>query len=245
MRLLDDHRDQRRHVEGAGDFVIAEVRVHNDPAIETHLFEQGRPQTLRQGPLDLPGAALGVDRLADIVRRGVHVNEDEMLESFRRENQKLTLASLEVESLPMSMPAAFHLDVSGLDDFEKGVYLRDLTLDANVTAVTDLDEMIARVAPPRVEEEPAVAEELEELDTVESRLERERELGDLLFSIVNAARWLGVDAEWALRQSNARFFLRFATMERLSRERGQSFSDLDLSLDEKESLWQQAKTLEG
>ena len=88
-----------------------------------------------------------------------------------------------------------------------------------------------------------VAEELEELDTVESALERERELGDLLFSIVNAARWLGVDAEGALRQSNARFFLRFATMERLSRERGQSFPDL--SLDEKESLWQQAKTLEG
>jgi len=71
------------------------------------------------------------------------------------------LQTVLVEALPMNVPASIQADVSGLDDFEKGVYLRDLTMDANVTAVTDLDEMIARVAPPRVEEESVVAEELE------------------------------------------------------------------------------------
>jgi large subunit ribosomal protein L25 len=72
------------------------------------------------------------------------------------------LQAVLVEALPMNVPASVEADVSDLDDFEKGVYLRDLTLDANVTVITDLDEMIARVAPPRVEEEPVVEEELEE-----------------------------------------------------------------------------------
>jgi tetrapyrrole methylase family protein/MazG family protein len=84
-----------------------------------------------------------------------------------------------------------------------------------------------------------VAEELAELEGAQSGDERERELGDLLFSMVNAARWLGVDAESALRHTNARFYRRFVEMERLSRERGLSFAEL--SLDEKEALWQEAK----
>ena len=86
-----------------------------------------------------------------------------------------------------------------------------------------------------------VAEEVGELEEVESGPDRERELGDLLFSMVNAARWLGVDAEAALRQANSRFYTRFARMESLSRERDLSF--LDMPLEDKESLWQEAKRL--
>ncbi len=86
-----------------------------------------------------------------------------------------------------------------------------------------------------------ITEELEELEQAQSDSERESELGDVLFSIVNAARWQGIDAESALRHSNARFYQRFVTMEGLSREKDQSLPDL--SLDEKEALWQEAKRL--
>ena len=86
-------------------------------------------------------------------------------------------------------------------------------------------------------------EELDELQKARSAGEREQELGDLLFSLVNVARWMGADAEGALRHANSRFYQRFASMERLSRERGLSFPEL--SLDEKESLWQEAKRLVG
>ena len=87
-----------------------------------------------------------------------------------------------------------------------------------------------------------VAEELRELWEAESGREREMELGDLLFSVVNAVRWLGVDAEGALRQANGRFYRRFAAMEALSHRQGVNFSDL--SLDEKDALWQKVKALE-
>jgi tetrapyrrole methylase family protein/MazG family protein len=88
-----------------------------------------------------------------------------------------------------------------------------------------------------------VAEELDELASAESLEERESELGDLLFSLVNAARWLGMDAEGALSQTNNRFYRRFAAMEGLCRERDLSFPEL--SLDEKEALWQEVKSKVG
>lgn len=87
-----------------------------------------------------------------------------------------------------------------------------------------------------------VAEELAEIEAAGTDAERESELGDLLFSVVNAARWLGIDAETALRGANRKFFARFTQMERISRERGATFDTL--SLDEKESLWQEAKAAE-
>ena len=86
-----------------------------------------------------------------------------------------------------------------------------------------------------------VTEELAEIEAAGSDDERERELGDLLFSVVNAARWLGIDSEASLRSANRRFYRRFVIMERLSRERGVSFDAL--TMDEKEALWQQAKAM--
>ena len=87
-----------------------------------------------------------------------------------------------------------------------------------------------------------VSEEVEELRAAETQEERVHELGDLLFVMVNLARWLDVQAEDALRQGNRRFHWRYKKMEELADERGQDFARL--SLDEKEELWQEAKRLE-
>ncbi|MBI4234000.1 MAG: nucleoside triphosphate pyrophosphohydrolase [Chloroflexi bacterium] len=88
-----------------------------------------------------------------------------------------------------------------------------------------------------------VAEELRELEEAQGQEERERELGDVLFSLVNVARWLGVDAESALRRANERFYRRFVHMEQTCRQRGVSFTALSMA--EKEALWQQAKGAVG
>ncbi|GBD11777.1 Nucleoside triphosphate pyrophosphohydrolase/pyrophosphatase MazG [bacterium HR23] len=84
-----------------------------------------------------------------------------------------------------------------------------------------------------------VQEELAEVQNAQTPQEREREVGDLLFTIVNLARWLGVDAESALRTANARFARRWQVIEEMCRERGQDFASLPL--EEKEALWQEAK----
>jgi len=72
------------------------------------------------------------------------------------------LLSLLIEALPMNVPASLDVDVSDLDDFDKGVYVRDIALASTVTLITAPDDLIARVSPPRIEvEEETVAEEAE------------------------------------------------------------------------------------
>ena len=66
------------------------------------------------------------------------------------------------------------------------------------------------------------------------------EVGDLLFTVVNLARHLGVDPEAALRGTNAKVERRFAAVEARLAERGSTPQDADLS--EMDALWETAKT---
>jgi tetrapyrrole methylase family protein/MazG family protein len=84
-----------------------------------------------------------------------------------------------------------------------------------------------------------VGEEIAELRGVEDPEARARELGDLLFTLVNVARWLGVDAESGLRGTCDRFAHRYAEMEQVASARGVDLADL--SLDEQDALWTRAK----
>jgi tetrapyrrole methylase family protein / MazG family protein len=69
--------------------------------------------------------------------------------------------------------------------------------------------------------------------------ELESELGDILFTVVNVARHLKIDAEEALRTMVARFSDRFREVERLAKASGRSLDQMPLP--EMEALWQQAK----
>ena len=80
-----------------------------------------------------------------------------------------------------------------------------------------------------------IDEELAELEAETEPTAREEELGDLLFAVVNLARFLNIDAEEALRKANRKFEKRFRALEREPGFGG-------LSLDEMEALWTRAKT---
>jgi MazG family protein len=72
-----------------------------------------------------------------------------------------------------------------------------------------------------------------------SHAELEGELGDLLFVLVNLARFVKVDPEQALRATNAKFRQRFGYIERKLAERGKK--PADATIEEMEALWQEAK----
>lgn len=84
-----------------------------------------------------------------------------------------------------------------------------------------------------------IAEELAEVANAANETERHEEVGDLLFAVVNYARKLGVDAESALRDANAKFARRFAAME--DRAGG---TLTGLPLDAQEAHWQAVKLSE-
>lgn len=88
-------------------------------------------------------------------------------------------------------------------------------------------------------------EELSELASARAAGEHdhiESEIGDILFVIVNIARFLKVDPEQALRKSNGKFRHRFAHVERELLERGKQLADSNI--EEMEELWQEAKRAE-
>lgn len=84
-----------------------------------------------------------------------------------------------------------------------------------------------------------VTEELGELASASTDAERAEEYGDLLFVLVNVARWKGIEAEAALRAANDKFRRRFRSVERQAARRGVALRDLDFeALD---GLWDAAK----
>jgi tetrapyrrole methylase family protein/MazG family protein len=85
-----------------------------------------------------------------------------------------------------------------------------------------------------------IEEELRELKEAAEE-ERTGELGDLLFAVVNLARFLRIDPEEAIAATNRKFVRRFEFIEQKLRESGKSFEQT--GLDEMEKFWQEAKKL--
>lgn len=81
-----------------------------------------------------------------------------------------------------------------------------------------------------------VLSEIEEFKTAKTPEEKEDELGDILFAVVNLARWNKIDAEQALLKANKKFVKRFRSMEEAARKNLEH-----LTLEEWDELWKLAK----
>ncbi len=88
-----------------------------------------------------------------------------------------------------------------------------------------------------------IEEEIAEVKNAADHPSLERELGDLLFALVNLIRWQGFDAESLLRQMNMRFLWRFNFIEVEVNKQGRQMTDL--SLEELNSIWDLAKKVES
>jgi len=84
-----------------------------------------------------------------------------------------------------------------------------------------------------------LAEEIREFRQADNQQQKEQEFGDLLFTLANIARRMGIDSEAALRGANRKFYRRFTCMEEVCRQRGVNIGDL--SFDKQNTLWEEAK----
>jgi len=170
-----------------------------------------------------------------LIRRHPHIFADALAETpedvktrwdkIKQQEKKergLEPAASMLDGVPRSLPALAEADKIGRQVAKVGFEWPDV---AGVLA--KLQEEAAELAAAHAAEEPAHIE---------------HEIGDLLFNVVNLARYLKVDPEQALRKTNARFRKRFAHIEARVSEAG---STLDgTPLDRMEELWQEAKRLE-
>jgi MazG family protein len=90
----------------------------------------------------------------------------------------------------------------------------------------------------KVEEEIG---ELQEAILENNQTHIEEEFGDVLFSLINYARFLKVDAEGALEKTNKKFMYRFQQIEAIASERGKALQDMTLA--EMDDIWNEVKRL--
>jgi uncharacterized protein YabN with tetrapyrrole methylase and pyrophosphatase domain len=88
----------------------------------------------------------------------------------------------------------------------------------------------------KVEEEIG---ELKEAISLDSKEKIDEEFGDVLFSMVNYARFLQVDAEGVLEKTNKKFIYRFQQMETIATAQGKKLENL--SLTEMDAIWNEVK----
>lgn len=86
-------------------------------------------------------------------------------------------------------------------------------------------------------------EELQEEVKTQNQDTMEAEFGDVLFSMVNYARFLGINPENALERTNKKFIQRFQYLEKKSKELGKSLKDMTLA--EMDIFWEEAKKDQG
>jgi MazG family protein len=87
-----------------------------------------------------------------------------------------------------------------------------------------------------------IAEELQEVEDASNTHHIKEEMGDLLFTVVNYSRHLGIDPDQALRKANQKFKNRFTSMEKICEREDNSFERL--SIEDKDTLWEEVKELE-
>ena len=144
----------------------------------------------------------------------------EVRQGWERRKQRSSAAADPLGSLPASLPAlasAYRMTSRAADlgfDWER---------DADVAA--------------KIEEELA---EWRDAERAGDREAEEKEIGDLLFSVVNLARRRGIDPESALRRAQARFRARFSKVAERARESGRAVGDVSAA--ELDGYWEAAKS---
>ena len=129
-------------VESGEDFPLAFVRhVQRHPVTEQILhvdfFQVPMAEVMRaEVPIYITGEAPAVRMFNGVLLQVLH--------------------AIEVECLPLEIPQSIEVDVSGLEDFEQGIYVSSINLGDSVTIITDPEELIAKVNAPRVVVEEGV-----------------------------------------------------------------------------------------
>lgn len=172
-----------------------------------------------------------------LVRRHPHVFASEQIDSVEEQNvawedhkrqERLKKSSVlsqqasELDGIAVSLPALVRAQKIQRRAAKTGFDWKEIesVYDKLSEETDEVREAVSQAVPDRIEDE----------------------VGDLLFAGVNLARFLGVDAEHALRRANRKFESRFRQVEKRVNKLGRDMSDM--SVQELESIWESIKQLE-
>lgn len=242
LHIMDDLRekcpwDKKQTIESLRHLTIEETYELADAILEGDMNElKGEIGDLmlhlvfyskiasEQGEFDIADVLNAIcDKL---VHRHPHIYADIEVqdeEEVKRNWEKLKLKEGKISVLkgvPKSLPAL--VKATRIQDKVKGIGFEW----ENKTQVWDkVNEEIAEF---KAEEEQGDIKKMEE------------EFGDILFSLINYARWVGINPEDALEKTNKKFIKRFQWMEIETKKEGKTLSEMNLS--EMDKFWEKSKT---
>jgi large subunit ribosomal protein L25 len=140
----------------AGRHAVIDLSIEGDGKAQPVLLQAIQEHPVSRNPLhvDLLVVNLEEERTVDARSCSSAVELSPMLGGVLLHLRDAVL----VRAKPDDLPSGIELDISSLVDFELTLHASDLIMPAGVALVTDLDEALARVQQPRIEEEPVVAE---------------------------------------------------------------------------------------
>jgi tetrapyrrole methylase family protein/MazG family protein len=233
-----DQRDNTKLREELGD-VLLQVIFHSQIAAEAGTFTVDDVlDTLADKLIRRHPHVFGTSDQASSVTNGEQVlHQWEQIKRAEREAAGGTRSAL--EGVPKTLPAL-------LRAYQTQARAARVGFDWPHNAA-GLEQIFGKVAEEVGELKEALAWAQDEV-TAEAKIEKnlpggqgdiEAELGDILFSLVNLARFVKVNPEEALRRSTNRFIDRFHLVEAQAAEKGQALTDMTLS--EMDLLWEEAK----
>jgi tetrapyrrole methylase family protein / MazG family protein len=202
----------------------------------------------QRGAFSLDDVALDVGQ--KLVRRHPHVFGDvkvkdaaEVLANWAaiKEKEKASAGSTLAGAAPSSTPGVFASIPRNLPSLQRSQKIGHKTIRYNFDW-NNVDDVLAKVDEEIAELKQAISDlhgASGARGAGDLREAVQLEIGDVLFSVVQVARHLDLDAEQALRMTNRKFETRFATMQDLVAEAGLNFPDL--SVNDLEVYWQKAK----
>lgn len=220
-----DSGDSREFASELGDLLL-QIVFHSILAEESRSFtaadviESVHSKMIRRHPHVFGGVSAKTS--ADVLKNWEQLKSAERAAAGRQETNPAEKASI-LSGIPRSLPAV----------------LEAYQLTRRASHVGFDWDSLAGIFQKLAEEQREIAAARQQSQPL-SRLEEE--VGDLLFSAVNIARFLGVDPEIALKKANRKFKQRFEWMERAARAEGKSFADLSRA--RKEELWDASKRAE-
>lgn len=233
-----DHRDTRKLQEELGD-VLLQVLFHSQIAAEHGTFtvedvlETLATKLIRRHP-HVFGSTDQTERLSGSEQV---LTQWEEIKRTEREATGSTQSAL--EGVPKTLPAllrAYQIQARAARvgfDWPQNAAGLDQIFGKVTEEVGELKEALAQT------ESQVEAEVKAERSQPDAQTEIEAELGDILFSLVNLARFVKVNPEEALRRSTNRFIDRFHLVETQASERGRQLTDMTLA--EMDDLWEEAK----
>lgn len=168
-----------------------------------------------------------------LIRRHPHIFADKTYDSLEAQQADWQRIKAEEKTHAGNNQSLLNDSYQTLPSIEQSVYFQ------KVAAKLGFDWQTANEVIPKIHEE--VDELLQEINQPQQQQSKiEEEYGDLLFACLNLGRQLKIDSDLALRKANQKFISRF---EKMIAQVGNQETFKQLSLDDKENLWQQVKQL--